>query len=430
MSGKQMHLGLFLQGTGSHVAGWRYPGAMNSNQDFGSLREIAAIAERGKFDMLFVADTLSSKPAAHPSFVARLEPLTMLAALSVTTKFIGLAGTVSTTYSDPYSVARAFASLDHISGGRAAWNVVTTSDQAAAANFGSQHPVHDERYEIAEEFVDVARGLWDCWADDAIVADRASGIYINADRLRPLNHKGRYFSVAGPMNIGRCPQGHPVIVQAGGSPPGKRLAARTADIVFTVTQDIEDAKSEYAAWKSLALEFGRSPSAIKIMPGVMPVVGSTAEEARARLALYQSYVDESNGLDMLSRRLGIDLSQYSLDGPIPDVPPTDGGQAFARVLLDKAKRENMSLRDLYNLTAASRGHWVLCGTPMTIAETLEQWFREGAADGFNVMPAQFPEDMGRFVEEVVPILQQRGLFRRDYAGRTLREHLGLIRPTN
>jgi FMN-dependent oxidoreductase (nitrilotriacetate monooxygenase family) len=428
---KQMHFGLFLHGTGSHIAGWRPPGAMDSNQKFAFLREIAAQAERAKFDLLFVGDSLNADVNAHPSYVARLEPLTMLSALAVTTTSrIGLAATASTTYSDPYSIARVFASLDHISNGRAGWNAVTTSDSAAGANFGVEHPDHGSRYEIATEFVEVVKGLWDCWADDAIVADRRTGVFIDPQKVRPLNHKGKFFSVRGPMNISRSPQGHPVVIQAGGSAPGKRLAAKTADLVFSVVQEFDEARKDYEAMKGLIVECGRSPDDVTIMPGVMPVVGRTEQEAREKLNYLQSFVDNANAMQMLSHRLGVDLSNFDLDGPVPDVPLTDGGQSFARVMLAKAKRESMTLRELYNLTAASRGHWVLCGSAETVADTLEHWFKGGAADGFNVMPSHFPEGFEDFIELVLPILQERHLFRADYAGSTLREHLGLLRPKN
>jgi FMN-dependent oxidoreductase (nitrilotriacetate monooxygenase family) len=428
---KQMHFGLFLHGTGSHVAGWRPPGAMDSNQKLAFLKEIAAQAERAKFDLVFVGDSLNADPNAHPSYAARLEPLTMLSALAVTTTSrIGLAATASTTYGDPYSIARVFASLDHISDGRAGWNAVTTSDAAAGANFGVEHPNHTDRYEIATEFVEVVKGLWDCWADDAIVADRNAGIFIDPQKVRPLNHKGKFFSVKGPMNVGRSPQGHPVVIQAGGSAPGKRLAARTADVVFSVVQDFDEAQKDYVALKGLIAECGRCPDDVTIMPGVMPVVGRTDQDAREKLNYLQSFVDNSNAMQMLSHRLGADLSSFELDGPIPDVPLTDGGQSFARVMLAKAKRESMTLRELYNLTAASRGHWVLCGSAATVADTLEHWFKGGAADGFNVMPSHFPEGFEDFIELVLPILQERGLFRTNYVGSTLREHLGLLRPEN
>ncbi|WP_458097908.1 LLM class flavin-dependent oxidoreductase [Roseomonas sp. WA12] len=423
-----MHLGLFLLGTGSHVAGWRMPGAVDSFQDMAALREIAETAERARFDMIFMGDNLYADPAAHPSYTLRLEPLTMLAALAASTRHIGLGATVATTYSDPFTVARAFASLDHISGGRAAWNAVTGASPAAGPNFGKLHPNHGERYAIAGEFLQVVRGLWDCWADDAVVANRSTGLYIDPAKLRSLDHEGPHFKVKGPLNIGRSPQGHPVVLQAGGSEPGHALAAATADVVFSVVQDVDEARAQYAALKARLPALGRRPEDVTILPGVMPVVGRTDKEAFEKLAVLQDLVDGDNARQLLSDRFGIDMSTYDLDGPVPDVQLPDTYHSFAGVMLSKARREGMTLRDVYNLTAAARGHWVLCGSAERVADTLEEWFLSGAADGFNVMPPWFHAGFEDFVNLVVPILQERGLFRRDYAGMTLRENLGLLRP--
>jgi FMN-dependent oxidoreductase (nitrilotriacetate monooxygenase family) len=427
---RQLHLGLFILGTGSHVAGWRYPGAVDSFQDFAAIQEIGRTAERGKFDLIFMGDNLYADAAAHPSYTVRLEPLTMLAALATSTSRVGLGATVSTTYSDPFSVARVFASLDHISNGRAAWNAVTTANPATAANFGTIHPDHARRYEMAEEFLKVVKQLWDGWAEDAIVADRETGLYVDPGKLRPIDHHGTFFKVKGPLNIGRSPQGHPVVLQAGGSEAGQALAARTADIVFSVVQDIEEAKAGYASLKNRLASFGRAPEHVTVLPGVMPIVGRTDKEAFEKLGVLQGFVSGSNALAILSDRFGQDMSAYDLDGPVPDLALPDGYHSFARVMLAKARRENMTLRDLYNLTAAARGHWVLCGSAESIADTLQQWFEDYAADGFNVMPPYFHEGFEDFVELVVPILQERGLFRRDYEGMTLRDHLGLSRPAN
>jgi FMN-dependent oxidoreductase (nitrilotriacetate monooxygenase family) len=427
---RQMHLGLFILGTGSHVAGWRYPGAVGSFQDFPAIQQIGRTAERGRFDMIFMGDNLYADPTAHPSYTLRLEPMTMLAALATSTSRIGLGATVSTTYSDPFSVARVFASLDHISGGRAAWNAVTTANPATAANFGTVHPDHARRYEMAGEFLDVVKGLWDGWADDAIVADRKSGLYIDPAKLRSIDHEGAFFRVKGPVNIGRCPQGQPVVLQAGGSDAGQALAARTADVVFSVVQDMDESKAGYASLKKRLPSFGRSAEDITVLPGVMPIVGRTEKEAFEKLNTLQSFVSESNAIAILSDRFGQDMSAYDLDGPIPDIALPDSYHSFAKVMLAKARRENMTLRDIYNLTAAARGHWVLCGSAESIADTLQQWFDEYAADGFNVMPPYFHEGLEDFVELVVPILQERGLYRADYEGTTLRDHLGLKRPKN
>lgn len=427
---KQMHFGLFLIGTGSHVAGWRHPGAVSSFEDMAAVRRIAASAERGKFDLIFMGDNLNCDPKSHPSYASRLEPLTLLSALAGSTSRIGLGGTVSTTYSDPFSVARAFSSLDHLSNGRAAWNAVTTSAPEAAANFGTQHPDHARRYEMAGEFVDVVKGLWDCWADDAVVADRESGVYIDPAKVKPLDHTGEFFEVKGPLNISRAPQGHPIITQAGGSEPGQQLAARTADLVFAVVQDMAEAKASYASLKARLPAFGRTAEQVCVMPGVMPVVARTDREARDRLNELMSYVNAKNALGILSERFGYDMSTFDLDGPVPELPEADTYKAFTSVMLAKARREEMTLRDLYNLVAAARGHWVLCGSAEAVADTFQAWFEAGAADGFNVMPPYFHEAFDDFVDLVIPILQERGLFRADYEGVTLRDHLGLARPAN
>ena len=430
-SRRQMHLGVFVLGTGNHSAGWRYPGAAGSNCSWPVMEAIARTAERGKFDLFFISDSPAMSPGDHPSFVSRFEPMTLLAALSRATQHIGLGATVSTSFSEPYYVARAFASLDHLSNGRAAWNVVTSSNDAAALNFSREcHLEHDLRYEMATEFVDVVRGLWDTWSDDAIVADKATGAFLDASKVRELNHRGRFYSVKGPLNIERCPQGHPLIIQAGGSPPGQELSARSADLVFSVVNDPLAAKLAYDGLKQRVVKHGRSPDDVPILPGVMPIVAETDEQAKEELARLQSWLTSTNALALVSQRLGHDISSYPLDGPVPDLPLTDRGQAFAKALLDMARREQMTLRDLYNVTAAARGHWVIYGNPKRIADIFEEWFIGGLADGFIIMPAYFPGAFEEFVDYVVPELQRRGLFRTEYAGTTLRENLGLRRPAS
>ena len=432
-SKSQMHLGIFVLGTGNHTAGWRYDGATTSNCSFPVMRAIAATAERGKFDLFFLGDNLAMDPHDHPSFIHRFEPMTALSALSVVTSHIGLGATMSTSFSEPFHVARAFSSLDHLSGGRAAWNVVTSTKDVAALNFSRERlDEHDLRYEMATEFVDVVRGLWDTWDDGAIVADTSSGTYLDASKVRPLNHKGRFYTVKGPLNIARPPQGHPVVIQAGGSPPGQELSARCADIVFSVVSgDPVAAKKNYDGLKARVAKHGRRPEDVALLPGVMPIIGETDEQAREQLARLQSWLASANAMALVSERLGHDISAYPLDGPIPDFPQkTERGQTFSATLLEKARRENMTLRDLYNLTAAARGHWVLCGSPKSIADALEEWFISERADGFMIQPPYFPGAFDDFVERVVPELQQRGLFRTEYLGRTLRDHLGLPRPAN
>jgi FMN-dependent oxidoreductase (nitrilotriacetate monooxygenase family) len=427
---RQMHLGVFVLGTGNHSAGWRYEGATVSSCSFPVMQTIARIAERGKFDLFFISDGLAMDTGDHPSFVNRFEPLTLLSALSTVTTHIGLGATVSTSFGEPFHVARAFASLDHLSGGRAGWNVVTSTHDKAALNFSkSKLAEHDLRYEIATEFVDVVRGLWDSWDDGAIVADKATGTYLDASKVRPLDYKGRFYQVKGPLNIERSPQGHPVIIQAGGSPPGQELSARSADLVFSVVNgDKASAKAAYDSLKQRVVKHGRSPHEVPILPGVMPIIGDTDAQAKEQLDRLQSWLTPTNALALVSQRIGYDISGYPLDGPVPDFPEkTERGQAFSRTLLEMARREKMTLRDLYNVTAAARGHWVTYGTPKKIADTFEEWFTQGLADGFVVMPAYFPGAFDDFVDKVVPELQRRGLYRKEYAGKTLRSHLGLER---
>jgi FMN-dependent oxidoreductase (nitrilotriacetate monooxygenase family) len=425
---RQMHLGVFVLGTGNHSAGWRYEGAATSNNELAVIEEIGRIAERGRFDLLFISDGLVMDPGDHPSFLCRFEPTTLISVLSASTSHIGLGATVSTSFNEPYNVARIFASIDHLSRGRAAWNVVTSAQVRAALNFSrDQHMEHELRYEVAQEFVDVVKGLWDCWEDGAIVADKATGRYIDPARVRPLDHKGRFFQVKGPINMARCPQGHPVIIQAGGSPSGLELAARTADVVFSVVQELGAAKAAYADLKGRMAKYGRTADQLAVLPGVMPIIGQSEAEAREKLSLLQSWLTPTNAATLVSGRIGYDVSGYPLDGPVPAPPPGEGGRTFHQVLYETARRENMTLRDLYNLTAAARGHWVLCGTPGHIADTLEEWFVEGAADGFNILPPYFPGAFADFVDLVVPELQRRGLFRREYQGTSLRDHFGLAR---
>jgi FMN-dependent oxidoreductase (nitrilotriacetate monooxygenase family) len=420
-----MHLAVFWLGTGNHSAGWRMEGACDSNCSWPIVEAGARIAERGKFDLFFISDSLASSPDDHPSFQTRLEPTTTIAALSLTTRRIGLGATVSTSFSEPFTVARTFQSLQHLSQGRVAWNVVTSTSDIAARNFGMERlHEHDKRYEIAGEFVDVVRGLWHTWDHDAVVRNKTTGVYVNQAKVRRLDHQGRYFKVRGPLNVERPVHGDPLIIQAGGSGPGQELSARTADIVFSVVNgDTVAAKAAYDGLKARLANYGRAPDDMAILPGVMPIIGSTDAQARAQLDRLQSWLSSTNALTLVSNRIGHDISGYPLDGPIPDLPRSNNSQAFARTLLDLARRENMTLRDLYNITAAARGHWVICGTRERIADTLQEWFETGLADGFMILPAYFPGAFDDFVDLVVPELQRRGLFRQEYEGATLRAHL-------
>ena len=429
---RQMHLGVFWLGTGNHLAGWRSDGAFSSNSSWAAVEAGARIAERGKFDLFFISNSVSMEYEFPPSFISRFEPTTLIAGLSLTTKYVGLGATASTSFKEPYDVARTFATVDHMSGGRAAWNVVTSTRDSAALNF-SQDKIkdHDLRYEIAEEFVDVVRGLWDTWDDGAIVANKKTGQFLDRSKVRPLDHKGRFYSVRGPLNIERCPSGHPLIIQAGGSPPGQELSARCADLVFSVVNgDTATAKANYDSLKQRMAKYGREPDELAILPGVMPIVGETNEQAKEQLTQLQSWLplDEKHALTMLSQRLHFDLTSYPFDGPVPEVPHTERGQSFNRALLDRARREKMTLRDLYNVGLAARGHWAVYGTPKEIADIFEEWFVGGLSDGFTILPPYFPGAFDDFVNLVVPELQRRGLFRTEYSGATLRDHLGLRRP--
>lgn len=423
---RHLHLGVFWLGTGNHSAGWRWEGAAKTNFDLSVILQGAKTAERGKFDLFFISDGLSFDAGDHPSFVSRFEPTTLVGALGALTSHVGLGATVSTSFSDPYTVARSFGSLQHLTRGRAAWNIVTSSYDSAALNFSREKlHAHDERYAIATEFVDVVRGLWNCWEPGAVVADPATGQYLDAAKIHRLDHTGKYFQVRGPLNMERSPYGPPGIIQAGGSPPGQELSARTADLVFAVVNgDAASAKKAYENLKSRVVKHGRDPAAVKLLPGVMPIVGRTDAEAKDKLDRLQSWLSPTNALTLVSQRIGHDLTGYPLDGPVPDVP-TDisGHQTFSQTLLDMARREKMTLRDLYNVAAAARGHWVIYGSPKRIADTMQEWFEAERADGFVVMPPYFPGAFDDFVDLVVPELQRRGIYRTEYTGPTLRDHL-------
>lgn len=427
---RQMRLGVFVQAPGHHVGGWRHPEAVTTGwPNLGLMQHIAATAERAKFDMFFLGDGFATGYGEHPSTIGKFEPMTLLAALAMTTSRLGLAATGSTTYGEPYHLARAFASLDHISGGRAAWNVVTTAYAKSSAVFGRPHPPHAERYAMAEEFVEACRLLWDSWDDGAFIGDKQAGRFVKPGSLRIPDFRGKYFTVEGALNVPRSPQGHPVLIQAGSSGPGQALAARIADVVFTAQNDLDEALAFARALKAQVAGFGRSASEVLVMPGVMPVVGSTDAEAQATFAELNRNIDTAQAFTVLSERLGMDMSVYPMDGPVPTPPATEHLKSRAALLMEMARREKLTLRDLYYRVAAARGHLLLVGTPAKIADVLELWFKSGAADGFNVMPPFFPGQFDAFADKVVPILQERGVFRADYSGKTLRDHLGLERPT-
>ncbi|WP_395710603.1 LLM class flavin-dependent oxidoreductase [Reyranella sp.] len=426
---KQMHLGSLSHGVGSHVAGWRMPGAETEKENFDLVARAVRTAERGKLDFVFFADAVNTGADAAPMFVVRFEPLTLLGALSTVTDRVGLVATVSTTYSEPYNVARALASLDHLSHGRIGWNVVTGSSPDAAANFSrDKHPPHDERYAMAQEYLEVVKGLWDSWEDDALVADKQTGQFIDTDKLHVLNHVGKHYQVAGPLNASRPPQGYPVIFQAGASDRGMELAGATAEVVFASQSFQEEAIAFAGKLRDCTEAAGRPRDAIRILLGVSPIIGDTEAEARDIIARLGAFVDPVTSMRVLSDRVGIDLAPYDIDGPLPDLPPSTMMQGHARVLQSVARRYGMTIRQLRDYAAVSSGHRVLIGTPTQVADDLEAWFTSGACDGFAIMTPYSPQPFERFVDQVVPILMDRGLFRKEYTGRTLRDHLGLARP--
>ncbi|WP_437678920.1 LLM class flavin-dependent oxidoreductase [Sorangium sp. So ce131] len=434
---RQMKLGAFLMATGHHVAAWRHPAAQaDAGLNFKHYKQIVQAAERAKFDMMFLADSAAvwdrSLESLSRTSVVHFEPITLLSALSAVTERIGLVATVSTTYNEPFHVARKFASLDYLSGGRAGWNLVTSANPAEALNFSRDHHLeHALRYRRAREFAQVVTSLWDSWDDDAFVHDKESGVFFVPDGLHVPDHRGEHFAVRGPLNVARPPQGYPVMVQAGSSEPGQELAAETAEVIFTAQQTLEDAQQFYRSVKGRLDRYGRSPDHLKIMPGIFPVVGRTEQEAQDKFGELQALIHPAVGLALLSGMAGgADLSQYPVDGPLPDLPESNGGKSRQKLLVDLARRNNLTIRGLYEWIAGARGHRQLVGTPESIADQLEQWFVEGAADGFNVMPPHLPGGLTDFIDLVIPELRRRGLFRVEYEGRTLRENLGLPRPAN
>lgn len=436
-SNRTLSLGAFLMATGHHVAAWRHPDVpADAGLSFQQYKRLAQIAEAAKFDTLFVADSVAAPSAPIASRMARsdhFEPLTLLSALAAMTERIGLIATVTTSYNEPYHVARKFASLDHLSGGRAGWNLVTSDNAAEALNFNrSEHLGHAERYARAREFHDVVSGLWDSWEDDAFLRDKASGQYYDPAKLHQLDHQGEHFQVRGPLNVARSPQGRPVVVQAGSSETGRELAAQTAEVVFTAQTSLAAARDFYADLKGRMARHGRRPDELKVMPGVYVVVADSEAEAQEKQEAFQELVEPQVGVALLSRMLGnFDLSAYPLDGPLPELPLTDSGQRSRQLLLTElAGKENLSLAQLGRRIAGGRGHYSLVGTPQRIADELQAWFEQGAADGFNVLVPHLPGGLEDVANLLVPELQRRGLFRRDYAGSTLRDHLGLARPAN
>jgi len=433
---RQLHLGAFMRPVSIHTGAWRYPGAWpDANFSFPKLARLTQKLEAGKFDAFFMADHLALlnmpiEALRRSHTVTSFDPMTLLPALAAVTERIGLIATASTTYNDAYHVARKFASLDHISNGRAGWNMVTTANPDAALNFGhDEHMAHGERYKRAREFYDVVTGLWDSFADDAFIRDVDSGIFWDPTKMHVLNHKGPELSVRGPLNVARPVQGWPVIVQAGASEAGRQIAAETAEMVFAAGGPIADAQAFYADVKGRAAALGRNPDHLKILPGALVVVGDTVQEARAKRAHLDSLVHEESALGSLSSVLDVDVRAFDPDGPLPEIPETENSKSGRERAINLARRENLTVRQLAQRLGGYAGA-AMVGTPATIADEMQAWLEGRACDGFNVMFPYVPGGLDDFVEKVVPELQARGLFRREYEGTTLREHLGLPRPEN
>lgn len=434
---RQLHLNLFIHGRGHHEAAWRHPAASPLPlTDIDYYTDLACKAEAGRFDSVFLADTLAVGDDVSRAPRSWLEPITVLAALSGVTDRIGLIATCSTTYTEPFNLARQFASLDHMSRGRVGWNIVTTWLAAASGNYGREAPLsHAERYERAEEYMEVVKALWDSWSDDAVLDDRASGLYARPGGIRAIDHAGPHYRVSGPLNMPRGPQGRPVFVQAGSSETGRRFAARHAEAVFTAQMEKATARDFYADLKRLAVEEGRDQDQVLILPGLSPVLGGTEAEAQRIARDLNDLSDPEVGRRRLSGRFGgHDFSHLPLDKPLSpeDFPPpgaVEAARSRTEVIVGLVRREKPTLRQLLGYLAGARGHFVTAGTPEQIADLITDWFHDGAADGFNLMPPVLPWMLEAFIAEVVPLLQRRGLFRSEYTGQTLRGHYGLARPS-
>lgn len=434
---RQIKLGAFLPGGGQHIAAWRHPDQpADGATSFQFHLDLARTAERGLFDAYFLADGLSVKFGGTEGGNAKVvgfEPLTLFSALSPLTKHIGFIATGSTTYEEPYTVARKFASLDLISGGRAGWNVVTSTGDDTARNFNRDEQLpHAARYARAREHVDVVQALWDSWEDDAFIRDKQSGQFFDKSKYHEIDHRGTHFQVQGPLNTPRPVQGHPVVVQAGSSDDGRQLAADTAEVIFTAHQTLASAQEFYADIKNRARAAERNPDHVLIMPGVAPFVGRTEAEAQEKYARLTDLILPDDGVALLNTLAGgtLDLRGYSLDGPLPPSPPTEGNKSRQTLIRQIADENGFTIRQLYQWIATARGHYTVVGSASQIADRLEEWFTQGAADGFNILPPWLPTALDDFVDLVVPELQRRGLFRTEYEGRTLRENLGLPRPEN
>jgi FMN-dependent oxidoreductase (nitrilotriacetate monooxygenase family) len=440
---RQLKLGAFLSTPGNHLAGWRHPDAVTTtDMDFAAYVRLAQLAEEYKYDTIFFQDTAAvngSRALARGDFsrarlsrIVKLEPTALLAALAAVTTHIGLVATVTTTYNEPYNVARRIASIDHISFGRAGWNLVTSQIEDEAQNFGfDEHMDHASRYARAAEFYEVVTGLWDSWEEGGLLRDKASGVYMDRDRVHFLNHEGAHFKVRGPLNVTRSPQGRPVVAQAGSSEAGRELAARTADVVFTAQTQLAPAQAFYADVKARAARYGRAPEDIKIMPGLTPVIGATMAEAQERYEELQALLPDDVALQSLSHISGgLDLTQFPLDGPLPELPPSNAAKARQELVVRTARERGMTLRQIARHTAAGTGHRVLVGTAAYMADEMQAWLEADAADGFNVICNYYFAPFEQFTRQVIPELQRRGIFRRDYEFSTLRQNLGLGIPQN
>ena len=433
---RQLHLNLFIHGRGHHEASWRHPASSPlALTDIRYYQDLARRAEAGLFDSIFLADQLALGEDVDQAARTWLEPVTVLAAVAVSTSRIGMIATASTTYSEPFNLARQFASLDHISNGRVGWNIVTSWLASAAGNFGDKGQVsHADRYTRGEEFMAVVKALWDSWAEDAVIDDRCGGRYARADRIRRINHKGEHYQVAGPLNMPRCPQGRPVLVQAGSSDTGRRFAARHAEAVFTAHMEKSTAQAFYADLKELVAAEGRVPAQVLILPGLSPMIGATETEAQRLSREVNELSDPEVGRKRLSGRFGgHDFSHLPLDRPLseddfPKPAIVEAARSRTEVILNYVRRDRPTLRELLATLAGARGHFTFAGTPEQVADLIEDWFTDGAADGFNIMPPLLPSMLDVFNAQVIPLLQQRGLFRTAYEGKTLREHYGLAWP--
>lgn len=430
---RKIHLGAFLPGGGQHIAAWRHPDQpLDGATNFNFHLELARTAERGLFDAYFLADgwavSFGGGIEGGNAKAASFEHVTLFSALAQLTTHIGFIASASSTYEEPYNTALKFASLDLISGGRAGWNVVTTSSDSSAQNFNRQVQMpHAARYRRAHEHVEVVKKLWDSFEDDAFLRDRETGQYFDPEKLHPADHVGEHFRVKGPLNISRSPQGHPVIVQSGQSQAGRALAAASADVVFTAHQNIDTAQEFYRDIKLRAAGLGRDPSQLLILPGVSPFIGTSVEEAQEKYNRLTNLILPEDGVALLNWLTGgtLDLLGYDLDGPLPPAPVTEGMRSRQQLIRQIADENNFSIRQLYQHVASARGHFTIIGTPETIVDTLQEWFETEAADGFNILPPWLPTGLNDFVDMVIPELQRRGLFRTAYEGTTLRENLGL-----